>query len=175
MAYHVVTRWGDSEEEPSEQRMREILAELGEHDPEHPDTWLSHESGCTLSVFESGRVTWENLGSAAAPRHLVGVSREKALSLWLKLSRGDISAIEQEAWCAGQAPPQSAEERARHAAEAAEATLAASRRFYESLGPERPGVPCRHAGCHRGAVGYSVLCRVHHFENIYDCPCPFQD
>jgi hypothetical protein len=36
--------------------MRELLAQLEERDPEHPDAWLTHESGWTLAVFESGLV-----------------------------------------------------------------------------------------------------------------------
>ena len=57
MNYHVVTRWGGSENKPSERRMREIFAELKQSDPEHPDTWLTHESGWTLSIHEKA-VWW---------------------------------------------------------------------------------------------------------------------
>ena len=56
MRYTVTARWGGSEDEPNELRMRELLAQLDAHDPEHPDAWLTHESGWTLSVFESGLV-----------------------------------------------------------------------------------------------------------------------
>jgi len=175
MTYHVVARWGDSEDVPNEQRMREILAQLDEHDPEHPDAWLTHESGWTLTVYESRLVVWENVESAGEPRHRVGVSTEEALSLWLKLSRGDIEAIDQEPWCPGQSPPLSAEERAALARQAEEATLASSRSFYDQLGSENAAVPCRRAGCNRGTIRFSVFCRVHHFESIYHCPCPFSD
>ena len=82
--------------------MREILAELDKHDPEHPDVWLTHESGWTLLVFESGLVVWENPETEDEPRHQINVSSEKALELWLKLARGEIAAIEQEPWCPGQ-------------------------------------------------------------------------
>ena len=44
--------------------------------------------------------------------------------------------------------------------------------FYDSLGPESPARQCRRDGCSRGAVEYSVLCRVHHFESIKG-RCPF--
>jgi hypothetical protein len=49
------------------------------------------------------------------------------------------------------------------------------RDFYDSLGAEREGVPCRHAGCTRGAVSRSVLCRRHHFEQVQGRACPFRD
>ncbi|MDB6017528.1 MAG: hypothetical protein JWR19_2017 [Pedosphaera sp.] len=104
MNYHAVTRWGGSEDSPNEHRIREILAELDESDPEHPDAWLTHESGWTLSAHEIGLVVWENLESSDEPRHQVGISREKALELWLKLSRGEVAAIHQEPWRPGQSP-----------------------------------------------------------------------
>ena len=175
MKYHVVTRWGDSEDEPTENRLREILAELEQSDPEHPDTWLTHENGWTLSINEKGLVIWENMDSKDQPRHQVSVSREKALDLWLKPSRGETTAINQEPWCPGQAPRQSAEECAELIRKAEEITLASFRDFYDRLGPERVTVPCRHVGCQKGAIHNSVFCRTHHFENIYHRPCPFHD
>jgi len=105
MTYRVTARWGGTESMPGESRLREVLAELDQDDPEHPDAWLSHESGWSLSVFQSGLVVWEYVEEAGeaqiAPRHLAGVSREKALDLWLKLARADFDAIEQEPWRPG--------------------------------------------------------------------------
>jgi hypothetical protein len=175
MKYHVVTRWGSSEDQPNENRMREILEELEQSDPEHPDTWLTHEDGWTLSIYESGLVIWENMESPNEPRHQVCVSREKALDLWLKLSRGEVTAIHREPWRPGQSPPQSTEEIAGLKRKADEITLASFRDFYDRLGPERATVPCRHVGCQKGAIFNSVFCRAHHFESIYHRPCPFQD
>lgn len=51
----------------------------------------------------------------------------------------------------------------------------AERNFYDSLGSERPDVPCKSHACQRGAVKYSVFCRTHHFEMIRKMPCPFSD
>jgi hypothetical protein len=175
MNYHVVTRWGGSEDQPNEHRMREILAELEQSDPEHPDTWLTHENGWTLSIYESGLTGWENMESDDKPRHQVSVSREKALDLWLKLSRGEMAAIHEEPWCPGQAPPRSVEESAELRRKAEEITLASFRGFYDRLGPERATAPCRHVDCQKGAIPNSVFCRIHHFESIYHSPCPFHD
>ncbi len=47
------------------------------------------------------------------------------------------------------------------------------REFWDRLGDEDPDRPCRHEGCGRGSVAYSVLCRVHHFESVKNVPCPF--
>ncbi|MQA23097.1 DUF7716 domain-containing protein [Rugamonas rivuli] len=55
------------------------------------------------------------------------------------------------------------------------AILNAERQFYESLGQENLANPCRNQSCHRGAIQYSVFCKVHHFENIRKKTCPFTD
>lgn len=49
------------------------------------------------------------------------------------------------------------------------------RRFYNSLGGESLEILCRHDGCQRGTVRFSVFCRVHHFEKLQGKVCPFED
>jgi hypothetical protein len=49
------------------------------------------------------------------------------------------------------------------------------REFYDGLGHENNSNPCRMQSCERGAIQYSVFCRVHHFENIQQRACPFID
>ena len=49
------------------------------------------------------------------------------------------------------------------------------REFYDSLGGERADARCRHDGCDRGTIEFSVFCRVHHFEQVRKKPCPFLD
>ena len=49
------------------------------------------------------------------------------------------------------------------------------RKFYDSLGTERPDAKCRHEGCSRGTTKFSIFCRVHQFEQVKKKPCPFQD
>jgi hypothetical protein len=100
MGYHAYTRWGRCESNPSTERLREILAELDVEDDEHPDVSLSHESEWTLSAYSGGSVVWENL-EGGEPRHLRDVNRDRVLDLWLKLSRGEFEAIEQEPWQPG--------------------------------------------------------------------------
>jgi hypothetical protein len=176
MSFFVETRWGGSETAPSIGRMRQILKELAQKDPEHPDVWLTHESGWTLSVSETGLVVWDNLeANDNKPRHMVGVDRERALWMWIQLSRGDLGSIEKLSWAPGQSPPIDSKERERLIEEAARHTLAWHRSFYEGLGAERADQPCKHAGCHRGTIEQSLLCRVHHFENVMRCSCPFSD
>lgn len=101
--YHTTDADGISEICPDPGRMREIIAQLdhtGSTDKDHPDISLVHdESGWSLSLFPSGIVLWENLDEEdAAPRYIQSASRGKAHELWIKLSRGDLAAIETEPW-----------------------------------------------------------------------------
>ncbi len=45
--------------------------------------------------------------------------------------------------------------------------------FWELLGPESGPEQCRHADCTRLRMRDSVLCRVHHYEQVRHEPCPF--
>lgn len=175
MSFFAIERWGSSEDLPSEDRMRELLATLDVQDSEHPEVSLGHENGWTLSAYGSGLVVWENVENAGLnPRHMPGLRREEVLRLWLHLSRGELAAIELMPWQEGYGPAMSDEEKSRLQAEAATSMLASSRAFYDNLGPENPVKTCRHEGCTRGTVRFSVLCRPHHYESLYPSPCPFQ-
>jgi hypothetical protein len=179
MAFHARGRWGGDERNPAVARLRALLQELDVEtdDREHPDVSLKHETEWCPSAFPSGLLVWENLEDEnATPRHMTAVPREKVLALWLTLAEGNIAAVEDEPWRPGyDSPPLSAERRSELVREAQERSLASDRRFYEALGPERADIPCRHAGCPRGAIHHSVLCRAHHFEALCGCPCPFSD
>jgi hypothetical protein len=85
--------------------MREVLDELDASDPEHPDVWLTHESGWTISAYESGLVVWENPEQRTEPRHMTGIAREAVLAMWIELSRGDLAAVEAQPWQLGHSPP----------------------------------------------------------------------
>lgn len=47
-------------------------------------------------------------------------------------------------------------------------------RLYNSLGEEDMLRPCKHEGCKRGAIRFSVLCKRHHFEMLHKRDCPFE-
>lgn len=173
MSYHVQTRWGGSEAKPTEKRMREILDELDVKDAEHPDCWLTHDTGWTISVTEGGRIVYEKAESDCEPRHIANVPRLKALELWKTLAKGDLTMLEKEQWQPGYHPPLSDVEIRARKEEAERLTLGMDRTFYDSLGDERPNVRCRHPGCPRGCVQFSVFCRPHHFESLKKRPSPF--
>lgn len=46
--------------------------------------------------------------------------------------------------------------------------------FYDKLGPEDLQRRCKHEGCGRGVVRFSVFCKRHHFEMIRHRECPFE-
>ena len=100
MSYHVNRRWGDIDDNPAVEKMREALAELDVEDVEHPDVTLIHESGWCLGAYRNGLLIFENL-EAGEPRHMRGISREHVIELWQRLSRGELSAIEVEPWKPG--------------------------------------------------------------------------
>lgn len=166
----VTTRWGGDDVEPTAERLREILAELDERDPEHPDAWMTHgASGWTLALDEDGHARLSDPDFETVS-HLTGVSRDRGLALWLAFAANGPDAVADQPWVEGSFPP---EVLALRAAEAAAATERSERVFYDSLGTERPEVPCRKAGCTRGAITYSVLCRTHHCEQLWRRPCRF--
>jgi hypothetical protein len=45
--------------------------------------------------------------------------------------------------------------------------------FFQELGPEVGPTTCRKEDCARLTVGFSVMCRQHHFEMVRQKPCPF--
>lgn len=101
MAFHVSTRWGGNETNPSVERMREVLNELDAEDLEHQSVSLGHESEWYLGAYPCGLLVWENVESDDRPRHMNNVSRERVLALWQKLAEGRLDEIEAEPWLPG--------------------------------------------------------------------------
>ena len=97
MAFHIYTRWGECEDTPTIERMREVLGELDVEDEEHNSVSLTHETEWSLEAFPSGLMIWQHLEGDTG-KCLRGVSREKILELWIKLSRGEIAAVDSEPW-----------------------------------------------------------------------------
>jgi hypothetical protein len=127
-----------------------------------------------MTIYQSGLVSYKNLEDESLPaRHLLNISRDHVLSLWVALAKGEFHVIEREAWLPGAFPPITAEEKRKRQEEAERITLSLDRQFYDSLGPERPNTICRHEGCARGMIQFSVFCRPHHFESLRKTKCPF--
>jgi hypothetical protein len=92
MAFSATNRWGACYPNPRVNRLRQLLQSIDITDDEHTDVSLKHETEWCLSAFPSGRLVWENVEDEEDnPRHMVQISRERVLDLWLKLARGDLA------------------------------------------------------------------------------------
>jgi hypothetical protein len=170
VAFYISNGFGESIDSPSPDQMRGFLGEIDPADEEHGAAWLSTEDGYSLEWSGDGRLLFNRRDSRAV-RHLRNVSRERALELWMALASGRLAEVERCPWQAGNGYVMTPE----RDEQLREWQLRQDREFYEVLGRERPSIPCRTEGCTRGAIQFSVLCRVHHFESVKKRPCPFQN
>ncbi|MET9554493.1 hypothetical protein [Streptomyces sp. NPDC006645] len=94
VTYSMHDNMGEEFDEPDEPRIREILAELGNADEEHPDVSLKHESGWSLSVFPDKFIRWENVErDGPEPMDATLDSWEDIVGLLLKTARGEIEEV----------------------------------------------------------------------------------
>jgi len=170
--FYVESRWSGSEAAPSVERMRELISELNVRDEEHPDAWLIHSSsGWGLTLDENGYAYLSD-ADCKIVAHMQNVLADQALQLWIRFSTQGPEGVNAEPWTKG---PRyiSPEEIALRQARADASLLQYDREFYDQLGPEHETESCKSPGCLRGHVKYSVLCRIHHFEQIRNRKCPF--
>lgn len=172
MGFYICNGNGESATSPSIAAMRAFLDGLDPEDEEHGAAWIADDEGNALEYEVGGNLCFSRGDHA---RHLSGVSKETCLQLWIQLVDGRFDEIERQPWQPGTRPPMSPEERAVRERLCAEAELIRDREFYDALGLERSAIPCRRAGCTRGAVSLSAFCKRHHFESIHGRGCPFED
>lgn len=91
-------RCGGGGQNPKEEEMRAALAELSKPDEEHPDCWLSDESGWTIAAHQSGKIVLENVESCEGPWHMASQTPERVIELWCLLQNGAIDAIRRQPW-----------------------------------------------------------------------------
>jgi hypothetical protein len=168
VSFYVANGLGDHLDDPSEEEMRRFLNAIDASDEEHGAAWLGTDSGYTVE-WSDAVLVFSGPGFEPPSRHMRKVPRERALGLWVALARGDIAAVERCDWHPGNGHvPDPALDEQMRAWQSEQ-----DRKFYDQLGEERSGTPCRADGCRRGAVLFSVLCRAHHFESIWKRPSPF--
>lgn len=100
LVYTVTHWWGKHERNMPEERFGEVLAELAGADQEHPDCWLSHESGWSLSYSRERRLVFENVefGKTGEERHMMNIPPNRVVDLWTHLAIGDIGHISSQPW-----------------------------------------------------------------------------
>ncbi|KAF0094671.1 MAG: hypothetical protein E1N59_1675 [Puniceicoccaceae bacterium 5H] len=100
--YHTTDIFGVTLVAPEEEEMREVLESLEDADfGEHPYVSLTHESGWTLSYYESGVLLLENLSGdeeLEAPRYLRDVEQKQVLEYWKLLAAGKMKDIRALKW-----------------------------------------------------------------------------
>ncbi len=173
MAYYICNGGGDSEDSPTQEQMIQFLAKLDPYDHEHCAAWLADDDGNSLEFSICGNLRFDRIDHE--PRYLFPVTKEQTLLLWLQLAAGSFDELERQVWQPGSHPPLSKEDAEKRNQELAEWRLQQDRVFYDSLDQEDPSKACRSPGCNRGTVKFSVFCRRHHFENVQNRPCPFED
>lgn len=94
-------RWGGGGPDPTEDDLRSALAELAKPDVEHPDCWLSDETGWTIAAHQGGTVVLENPESEDGPWHMRGQTQEQIMELWRLLQAGDLATLRQRPWLTG--------------------------------------------------------------------------
>jgi hypothetical protein len=98
MAFHIYHRNGACESNPVLDKLEALYDELKGAGEEHPDVSVGHESGWSLSAFQSGLLVWENVERDSVPRHIKAAPKLRTIELWRKLAIGDIQEIDSEPW-----------------------------------------------------------------------------
>src|SRR5688572_16178930 len=96
MSFFIYHRLGASERDPAPTIFPRLLDELDEglDDEDHTSVSVIHETEWALGFYRGGYVTFENVEEDGEPRHMRGVSREKAIELMQALAQGELEAVE---------------------------------------------------------------------------------
>ena len=164
MHFYVSNALGESEDTPSEGRLREFLNAIDPDDEEHGAAWVTDEFENSLEFNGDGTMVFSRT-SSANPRHISHVSKDRALDLWNLLVSGSVAELEALPWEPGLRTFDPGE-LARRQQALADLQRQQDRDFYDLLGAERPGTACRLPGCTRGCISLSALCRSHHSKTF---------
>ena len=161
---------GETVTTPTERDVRRILGGLGRWDIDHGFAILEDEAGNSLEYDAVQRLLQlgDPTGSSA---YLTGVTRERAIEVFLLLQRGEVAKLKALWWSPG--PPPAPEGWLVSWVERVHAWRIAAddAGFTQGLGPES-GEVCRTESCSRRSVRFSVFCRQHHFERERKRPFP---
>lgn len=92
---------GSGTNSPPLESLGSLYDELLSADREHGDVAvINDDSGWSMSAHRDGRVVFEHLGNGGE-RHMIPVSRERVLQLWLRLIAGELDSLLSEPWKLG--------------------------------------------------------------------------
>ncbi|MGK3969344.1 hypothetical protein WMF38_34850 [Sorangium sp. So ce118] len=99
--FSIVHSDGSGEENPPLEKLSSLYDELVSVDREHGDVAVIHDdSGWCMSAHRDGRLVFEHLREGGE-RHMMPVTKERALELWRRLINGNIDSLLAEAWIPG--------------------------------------------------------------------------
>ena len=102
MSFHVTHREGRQEANVPISIFEELFLEAEDNteDNEHTSVSVTHESEWDLGYYGGGYLIFENLEDGHE-RHMRAVSKSEVLRLWVLLSEGKISEVENADWLPG--------------------------------------------------------------------------
>ena len=103
MSFSIERVSGNYADEPSPEKMREILLDLEYASSPRSVATMLHESGWTLAVHRDGLLVLED-EAVDGQKFMLGVDGNRAIELWLALSRGELDRVADEPWQHGQPP-----------------------------------------------------------------------
>ena len=62
---------------------------------------INDDNGWSISAYRDGRLVFGKLGDPESERHMIPVSKNRALELWKRLIDGDIQGLLKERWKPG--------------------------------------------------------------------------
>jgi hypothetical protein len=102
MSYQITHWLGDEDTSPGSASFGPLFDELAIADAEHPDVFVTHESGWSLGVNRARRAYWHNVEDLSIkPRHLDSIDKDKFIELAIAVANGDFPTVEAEDWQPG--------------------------------------------------------------------------
>ncbi len=94
---------GSGEDNPSLDSLSDLYDELATADREHGDvSVINDDVHWCMTAHRNGSVVFEQLGTrGATARRMIAVPKDRVLSMWKRLIRGDIDGLLSEPWQSG--------------------------------------------------------------------------
>src|SRR5688500_4324820 len=89
---------GSGDDDPSPETLALLYDELQWSSPEHGDVAVVDEdTGWAMSAHRDGRLVIEHLVDGA-PRHMIPVTKDRVIELWMRFIGGDLDGVLKEPW-----------------------------------------------------------------------------